>query len=143
MTKEIEKIMNDAISLNACRKVLEIDSMEKAIFILLSPQGREFALRTGFPDVKTFRDNIEEVSKVDGVFVDQSGNILNHDCVAVGESHVEVWAEGAEKLIHVMAMHGAKVTLYANDYAVCTITEVNGGTVEIINDGTAVINIER
>lgn len=143
MTKDIEKIVNTATRLNACRRVLGITDMESAISTLLTPQGREFAMRTGYPSLATFRDNLAEVSQVYGVYVDAGKCICAaHDIVAAGDTDLTAIVSGTERLYHVMAMHGARVRIDARDHAVVTATSI-GGDIEITNDGTAAINIEE
>lgn len=143
MTKDIEKILNTASRYNACDVISGIDNMEDAISTLLSPQGREFALNTGYPNIETFRENIEAGSKIPGVFID-SGKTLasNIDCVAVGDTDLTASFSGTDRLYHVIAMYGANVRVDARKYAVVTVTEI-GGKAGITGDGTAAINIEK
>lgn len=143
MTKDIEKILETAQRYKACEKTDNITDMPSAIATLLSPQGREFALNTGYPDITTFRENATELSKVRGVFIDLKRRLAsNMDCIAVGDTNLTVSLSGTDKLYHVMAMHGAHVTVDARRYATVTITKA-GGTVTITGDGTAAINIEK
>lgn len=143
MTSNIDKIISEAISRKACGKVREIRSMGNAISVLLSAQGREFAIRTGYPTASVFRDNRDALSGVPGVYVD-AGHIhaSGHDTVAVGDTVVTVEAGNPDGLYHIISMHGAHVILDASDYAVVTLTVIDG-TFEIVNDGTAAITIER
>ena len=143
MTQDIEKILKEAHGYKACDKTESITDMQSAISTLLSPQGREFALNTGYPALSVFRENMESVSKVRGVFVD-CGKCLasNMDCVAVGDTDLTLSLSGTDRLCHVMAMHGAHVTIDARRYATVTITKV-GGSVTVTGDGTAAVNIEK
>ncbi len=143
MTSDIEKILETAQRYKACGKTDGITDMASAIATLLSPQGREFALNTGYPSLATFRENKESVSKVRGVFVDSEKCLAsNMDCIAVGDTDLVLSISGTDRLYHVMVMHGAHVTLDARRYAAVTVTKV-GGTVTITGDGTAAINIEK
>lgn len=143
MTNDIEKILETAKGYRACDKTEGITDMPSAIATLLSPQGREFALNTGYPDLATFRENTEGLGKVRGVFVDRGKCLAsNMDCIAVGDTDLTLTLSGTDRLHHVMAMHGAHVTVDARRHAVVTITKV-GGTVTVTGDGTAAINIEK
>jgi len=143
MTKSIEKIVNTATRFHACGKEHEIEDMKSAITTLLTSQGREFAMRTGYPYLVVFRDNVAELSRVPGVYIDAGRCVSSmYDTVSVGDTSLTVIASGAERLYHVMVMHGATVKVDARNYAVATVTSV-GGSIEVNNDGTAIINIEK
>lgn len=143
MTNDIEKILETAQRYKACEKTGDITDMPSAIATLLSPQGREFALNTGYPSLATFRENAEAVGKVRGVFIDSDRCLAsNMDCVAVGNTNLTVSLNGTDKLYHIIAMHGAHVTIDARNYATVTLTKV-GGSVSVTGDGTAAITIEK
>lgn len=143
MTHDIEKILREAHGYKACDKTDGITDMQSAITTLLSPQGREFALNTGYPTLSVFRENMESVSKVRGVFADRGKCLAsNMDCVAVGDTDLTLSLSGTDRLYHVMAMHGAHVTVDARRYATVTVTKA-GGTVSVTGDGTAAVNIEE
>ena len=143
MTNGIEKILETAKGYKACEKTDGITDMQSAIATLLTPQGREFALNTGYPNLSTFRENAEELGRVRGVFVDRGKCLAsNMDCIAVGDTDLTLSLSGVERLYHVMAMHGAHVTVDARKYATVTITKA-GGSVTVTGDGTAAINIEK
>ncbi|MCM1295857.1 MAG: hypothetical protein NC311_09975 [Muribaculaceae bacterium] len=143
MTKDIEKILETAQRYKACDVAHKITDMPSAIATLLSPQGREFALHTCYPDLATFRENAEAVAKVRGVFLDRGKCLVsNIDCIAVGDTELTLSLSGTDRLYHVMAMHGAHVTVDARRYATVTVTKA-GGSVTITGDGTAAISIEK
>lgn len=143
-------IKNSALALGACNKVKSINSIEDAISLLLTPQGREFALKTGFPTYDIWKDYWNSLPEDDdctrnGILflVDSVKTILNNvDCIAVGISKLKVNAYGPNRIIHVIAMHGAEVEINASNYAVVTVTSINA-TVKITNDGTAKVTVEQ
>lgn len=143
MTRNMEEILKTLHRLNACDISSQITDIKTAIGVLLTPQGREFALNTNYPTLAAFRENMAILADMDNVFVD-SGSIVTdkYNIVAVGNSDITLYAVGTEALYHVMAMHGATVKIDARNYAVVTATSV-GGNIEFTNDGTAVIAIEE
>lgn len=141
--KGIDNIKRSAAELGACRKLDPVEYVGDAIALLMTPQGREFALKTGFPDLQVWRANREAARDAIGVYLD-THNVFasNHDVVAVGDSVVSLEVSGTQRLYHVLAMHGAQVEINASDYAVVTITNI-GATVRIHNDGTAKVTVEQ
>lgn len=143
MTQGVNKIVKVAQRYKACAKALEIDSIESAISVLLSPQGREFAINTKYPLIEVFRDNKSAAEGLSNVIIDSSAVITDiHDMVVAGNSEITFIASGTKALYHIIAMHGAKVTIKASNYAVVTATKINA-EIECINDGTALIKIEE
>lgn len=143
MTKEVDKIVKVAQKYKACAKALEIDSIESAISVLLSPQGREFAINTKFPSIETFRDNKSALENLSNVLVDASATVSNiYNMVIAGDSEITFIASNTKALYHIVAMHGARVKIKASNYAVITATKINA-EIECINDGTAIIKIEE
>ena len=147
---EIDYIKKDALKLGACEKVESINSVSDAVALLMTPQGREFALNTGFPTLDTWQkvwDNIseDEEPRINGIYIllDSVRVILhNVDCIVVGNSKLAVDFNKPDKLHHIIAMHGAEVEIKASDYAVVTVTSINA-TVKINNDGTAKVTMEK
>lgn len=139
----LQQIINSARGRGACEAVEGMITFRDAIGLLLSPQGREFALLTGFPWISTWRENASEIDRFGEIYLDCGRcRAVNADCVAVGETSMEITLHGTARLYHIMAMHGAHVALHAGNHAVVTVTEA-GGTIEIHNDGTAAITIEK
>lgn len=139
--KGIDDIKQNAHSLGACALLDNVDSFKDAVRLLTTPQGREFACRTGYPSLDTWRENESDVK--DLVFLDSGDVTVCGDCIAVGSTNVDVIAVGTEKLTHIIIMHGARLSLTACRYAVVTITNVCGEIEQIDNDGTARIYIEE
>lgn len=139
----IENIKEAALALGACGKVESINSISDAIALLMTPQGREFSLRTGFPSLDVWRHNADGANAIPSVYLDTKNVFVsNHDLIAVGDSEVCATLKGADRLYHVVAMHGAKVGINASNYSVVTVTNINA-EVKISNDGTAHVEVEQ
>lgn len=139
----INDIKKSAVTLGACDKVEAINSIKEAVALLMTPQGREFALKTGFPTLEAWRANKEAVNAVPGVYVDTPNvGVGKHNCVAIGDTNLHANLSGIDQLYHVIAMHGAKVEVHASNYAVVTVTNINAETF-IHNDGTAHVIVEQ
>lgn len=139
----IDYIKEMALNLGACDKVESINSISDAIDLLLTPQGREFALKTGFPSLELWRTIANHILLPDCVFLDDDKvRVCDSNLVVVGESLVSIIADKPVYLYHVIAMHGAKVEVYASNYAVVTVTNINAETI-IHNDGTAHVMVEQ
>lgn len=147
----IYDIKKSALALGACNKVESINSIEDAIALLMTPQGREFALKTGFPAYYTWRDLWDSLDEYSDpiinnthLFVDtvKTELMTGKDCIVVGISKVKINAYGPKRIIHVIAMYGADVEINASNYAVVTVTSINA-TVKITNDGTAIVTVEQ
>ena len=146
----IEEIKKSALALGACGKVESINSIEEAVKLLMTPQGREFAVKTGFPTLDTWQEvwdkmPEDEEPRISGVYilVDSVKAILhNEDCIVVGKSKLSVDFNKPDKLHYIIAMHGATVEINASNYAVVTVSSINA-TVKINNDGTAIVTVEQ
>ncbi|MBD5319356.1 MAG: hypothetical protein HDS07_00420 [Bacteroides sp.] len=140
---KIDDIKAMAYTLGACNKVESINSIADAVGLLLTPQGREFALKTGFPSIELWRTTANHILLPDCVFLDEDKRGVDEsDVVIVGESSVSIVADKPIKLYHIIAMHGAEVEINASNYAVVTVTSINA-TVRITNDGTAKVTVEQ
>lgn len=153
---EINDIKETAFNLGACDKVESINSINDAVELLLTPQGREFALKTGYPSIDVWRANKEKLndwkknnsnplydsqSKI--AVIDESpcrGN--NLDMIVVGNTKYTAIFDNPYRLYHIIAMHGAKVEIKASNYVVVTVTNINAETI-IHNDGTAHVVVEQ
>ncbi len=139
----INKIKAMALAYGACDTVVSLKSIADAISLLMTPQGREFALNTGFPTLEVWRKNKNEVNFTPCVYLDTKNVFAsNHDIVAIGDSEVTVTLSKPDKLYHIIAMHGATVEINASNYAVVTVTSINS-TVTVKNDGTAIVTVEQ
>lgn len=139
----INEIKAMALAYGACDKVSGISSISEAIHMLMTPQGREFALKTGFPTLEVWRNNTNQAKEIQEIYLDiKNVLVINHDCVCIGDSVISVEIDNPDKLYHVIAMHGAKVEVHASNYAVVTVTNVNAETI-IHHDGTAIVRVEQ
>ncbi len=138
----IDNIKKTVLALGGCQKATALNSIEDAVNLFMTPQGREFAMRTGFPTIQVWRENAGAIFTMPWIYID-AGNVVASkcDCIAVGDTSLTVSVSGTEKLVHVIAMHGAEVKIDARNYAVVTLTLV-GGTFELFNDGTCKISME-
>lgn len=102
-------------------------------------------MKTCFPDLATWRENPYEVDNTEMVLLDMGSDNYaeNEDCIAVGNTTLEILFDNPDRLYHVMAMHGAKIIIKARNYAVVTVTNVRGKIRVINEDGTAVITEEK
>lgn len=139
----INDIKKYALALGACNKINGILTIKDAITLLMTPQGREFALKTGFPSIELWRSTACNIFLPDNVILDDDKHGADEsDLVIIGESFVSVIADNPVNLYHIMAMHGAEVEVKATNYAVVTVTNINS-TVRISNDGTAKVTVEQ
>lgn len=138
--KELNRYL---VSLKACERYSNISTHKEAKEALLSPQGREFLLKSGFPTLSYLRDNKDEFNQFEGVFID-AGVVAtdSHEVIVAGETNLTIHAKKPEKLYKIVNLYGGVVNLYASEYAVVTLLEKEATTL-IENDGTAIIRIEK
>lgn len=144
--EELKKYLN---GLGACSLKGEVDSIESAVRMMFTPQGREFCIKTGFPTLDFLRKHKAELNAIPGVFID-CGNITQHsldsqypNLLISGLTRVSIHISKPIHLHKIIVTHSAKLTLNATDHAVVTITKIGEAEIEIINDGTAKITIEK
>lgn len=140
----INDIKAMALAYGACNKVLGITSIKEAVELLMTPQGREFAVKSGFPTLDTWRMHPYDVDRSEMVLLDMGVDnfSVNEDYIVVGNTSLEATFDCPDRLYYIIAMHGATVEIKASNYAVVTVTSINA-TVNIINDGTAKITVEQ
>lgn len=132
----LENIRKQAKHYNACAKVEELSGWKEAVSTLLSPQGREFAVKTQYPSLDVWRDMID-LSK-EGVYLDRKGVVAtDYNNIFVGDTTAVVVADKNEQIYHIMAYHGATVVVYARKYSVVNITEIGDVNVNVVTDGTS------
>lgn len=139
--KELRRYLN---GLGACDLKDDVDSLESAIRMMFTPQGREFCIKTGFPTIEFLRKHKDELNTIPGVYID-AGLVRTHDeheVLAAGDSAVTFYADKPDALYKVIAMHGATAYIRASGYAVATGTDIKGD-IMCKNDGTAKVTIER
>lgn len=128
----------------ACRLADGISSLESAVRMMFTPQGREFCVKTGFPTLEFLRAHKEELNTIRGIYID-AGLVrvhYNHDVLIAGETAATLYANKPDRLYKMIAMHGATAYIKAKNYAVVTATEIKGDVV-IQNDSTAKVIIEK
>lgn len=139
----IDSIRRLALALGACDKVESIKSVSDAVDLLMTPQGREFALKSGYPTLPVWEANEMEAAATGKVLIN-AGLVVSSepDIVVVGNSSVKYLADSPNHLHHVIAMHGARVIVDARNYAVVSVAAIDA-TVEVSNDGTARVTVEQ
>lgn len=133
----VENIKKAAASLGACGMASESESVEDIARMFFKPQGREFCMEHGFPDMDTFRE-LKSVNCSDyGVFVDY-GQMSAHDnserLAFIGNTQADVWLSGTDNRHIVMLMHGASATLHLKGGAVVRVERTPGCEVNVINE---------
>ncbi len=143
---ELKKYLN---RLGACDLKGEVDSLESAVRMMFTPQGREFCIKTGFPTLDFLRKHKEWLDAIPGVFID-SGNItLNSldnyypNLLFAGETRAFLRLSKPTTLYKIIVAHNAKLRLRAQAFAVATIAKIGESETEIFNDGTAKVTIEK
>lgn len=139
----INEIKAIALAYGACSKVSGITSIKDAIELLMTPQGREFAVKSGFPTLEMCRECATEMNSIQKVYVDTVNVYVNgHDILAIGNTEVIAKYSEPDKLYKVVAMHGAKVNILATNYAVVTVSSYDSEVV-VEDDGTALVFVEE
>ncbi len=132
--EELKRYLN---GLGACDLKDNVDSLESAIRMMFTPQGREFCVKTGFPTLEFLRKHKEELNAIPGVFIDD-GRITPS---FIPDNVTNILISGDTKAY--LCVSNAKLCLSAEVFAVATITEIGEVHTEIANDGTAKVIIER
>ena len=139
----INDIKAMALAYGACSKVLGITSIKEAVELLMTPQGREFAVKSGFPTLQMCRECSFELSRIPRVLLDTSSPMIcGQDLLAIGDTKVTAVFSEPDRLHCIVAMHGAKVTVKATNYAVVTVSSYNSEVVTE-TDGTALVYVEE
>lgn len=134
--------------LGACDLKFNVNSFESAISIMFTPQGREFCIKTRFPTLEFLREHKEELNTIPGVFID-CGNItiqsLDSKCPYMfisGLTKASIHISKPTNLYKIIVAHNAYLELFAEEFAVATITKIGNVHTVISNDGTAKVTIE-
>lgn len=144
--EELKKYLN---GLGACDLKGEVDSLESAVRMMFTPQGREFCIKTGFPTLEFLRKHKEELNAIPGVFIDCGNITLNSldgnypNLLFAGETRAFLRLSKPTTLHKIIVAHNAKFRLRAQAFAVATITKIGDAETEIFNDGTAKVIIEK
>lgn len=140
----MDELMKYINGLGACSLKGEVDSLESAIRMMFTPQGREFCVKTGFPTLDFLRKHKDELNAIPGVYID-AGLVRTrdeHEVLVAGDSTVTFYANKPDDLYKVIAIHGATAHIHASGYAVVTGTIIKGD-IMCKNDGTAKVTIEK
>lgn len=145
----IEEIKHRLELLNACNSVDCIADVDDAIDSLFTPQGSEFFRKTGYPSIDTLREGKKHLADMSGVYLDCGDITLSQppkhtaNLLIIGDSMVNLTISQPTILYHIIVAHNASLKLNANRHSVATITVVGDCNVEVINDGTAKVKIDR
>lgn len=138
----VDGILAEARHLGACKQSQKATDWKSLVWLLFSPQGREFCLDKGYPSVEAFREIRHEVEPY-GVFVEQRVERENADTALIGVSDGQsvLRYRGVDKAYTVVLMHGAQALVYAGDYAVVRVEKGADCRCEVVNDGSAIVTI--
>lgn len=138
--EELKKYLN---GLGACSLKGDVDSLESAVRMMFTPQGREFCIKTGFPTLDFLRKHKDKLVSNRTMLIDMMSKAIDeHEICAAGDSVVTLYADKPDAIYKAIALHGATIIVRASRYAVVTATEI-GGEIYVVNDGTAKVTIER
>lgn len=138
----ITKILNGATALGACRKTNGITSAEQLAALFFSPQGREFCLKHNYPTLAMWREikaSIHSLEKL-GFYIDAGTiELRNKETIAIiGQTRCVAKFDENNSIFHTIALHGAKATINACNYAVFEAEADAASEVETIKDKTAI-----
>lgn len=138
----ITKILNGATALGACRKTNGITSAEQLVALFFSPQGREFCLKHNYPTLAMWREikaSIPSLEKL-GFYIDAGAiELRNKENIAIiGQTRCVAKFDENNSIFHTIALHGAKATIKACNYAVFEAEADAASEVETIKDKTAI-----
>ena len=130
-------IKKQALSLGACDKLLENNSIGEFISLMFTSQGREFCKKENFPTYDIFKNANEDPTQ-HNCFVDKGElSFENTDkIVIVGNTKATVKITDNSKIYKIMLFHGAEINIEASDYSVVLITNI-GGSIKTKQDNTA------
>lgn len=139
--EELRRYLN---GLGACNMKWDIDSLESAILMMFTPQGREFCIQAKFPTLSFLRKHKKELNAISGVFIDKGFvETHEHNVIAAGNTTLSVIADKPDAIYKPIAIGLASIVIHASNYAVVTATDIYGDKITEYNDGTAKVTIER
>jgi hypothetical protein len=127
-----EKIFHKQISkMKHCERVTGKETLQQLTDLMFTPQGIEFCIANNFPKIEDLRKLDNSFAISNNIFIDANGNLKNVGRIAVfGNSDIEIKYTNNDKSHHILAMHGAKVKIIAEGYAVVFV-ESKGATIEV------------
>jgi hypothetical protein len=115
-----------------CDKVTGKETLDDLATLLFTPQGIEFCIDNKFPNIDDVRKLDKDFCKRHNIVVDDYFEGENINRIAVfGKSNVVLRFNNLDCSYHILAMHGARVKVVAENYAVVFI---NSRDADIIID---------
>lgn len=138
----IERILNEAKALGACKRTDGITSAEQLAALFFSPQGREFCLKHNYPTLAMWREIKAQIPGLEnlGIYIDADAiSLQNKECIAlVGQTRADAKFDKNNSVFHVLVLHGASAQIDASKYAVFEVETDATGTATIHKDNTAI-----
>ena len=142
--KLIKELLDGANALGACRKTTGIDTLDKLVALYESPQGREFCAQHHYPSREQWSEIAKHWSKDElrqrHIYIDELTLqvVYNPGTAVVVGSCLHATFNGADEAQRIIALHGAKVTICADNYAVFAVDNDGTADVAITKDSTCV-----
>lgn len=140
MNEKVNRLIRAALAKGACSGSDKVSDYKSLVWMLFSPQGREFCEENNFPalsDLEAIKAEVEPY----GVFVN-SGYVHRNNqphIALMGDTEATLEYSDVSQVYKIILMHGAKAKIKASNYAVLQITNIGGCKVEIEKDKTVVI----
>ena len=142
--KMIKELLDGATALGACRKTDGIDTLDKLVALYESPQGREFCAKHNYPSREQWTEISQHWSKDElrqrHIYIDEPELQALYNpgtAVAVGTC-LHATFNGADEAQRLIALHGANVTICADNYAVFAVENDGTADVAITKDETCI-----
>lgn len=131
----VEKIITEAKAKGACERIDNIQSLERLIELMFSPQGREFCEKTKYLKTDKLNDVSEEAEQ-HNVYIGKRNIITTaHKSAFIGSKGRALCA-GTDDIYNIIVADNSHVEIVATDYAVVMVTAING-TYHTTKDKTA------
>lgn len=137
-------IMKAAIELGACDKSGKASDWGSLVWLLFTPQGREFCEEKNFPPLYMWRKIKDSIVGKHPVNIDAGEIKVNNpkNIAIIGDTTANLSYSGSDTVHKLIVMHGAKAVVRATNYAVLLVVKIGDGCeVEYHNDETAKILI--
>lgn len=139
----LDEIKDKARRQGACQAIEGVQSYGALVDLMFSPIGREFCVNTGFPDLDTLRAIAPQCGE--RMIVDAGSIELapRGDIAIGGDTDATIYYSDLDRLYHLVLLRGSRAHIVLRDYAVLTITAVEGSSYSIDCAPTAYISIEQ
>lgn len=140
MEQLVKEIRAKAAALGACRLFRGDEDLSELVELMFSPQGVEFMIKTGYPDLQTLRKFKPYHPEQFGVYID-GGSRAFYDTERVfliGNTSAEIKCDRPQ-LTHVCGLFGAEAHITASGFSVVRVETDNSCRVETDTNGNAVI----